>query len=103
METPDKFEARITAALEQRRDVAVPADFAARIASALPQGKVRRRRLHAGRAVSVAICVLMLVAMVALAPRASESLTNHASLAELCLTAALGAMACWLGLKWRQV
>jgi hypothetical protein len=62
----DQFDALLTAALEHQPEIAVPADFAARIAASLPAQRTVRVT-HYGRAAAW-LCMLLLIAGVALLP-----------------------------------
>ena len=103
VEQAESFEHRITAALERRADPAVPAGFAARVASTLPATRHARASLHLGRTAAVIASVLMLAAMLWLAPHSAPRFTDIAFDAELLLMAELATVAAWLVLNWREV
>jgi hypothetical protein len=106
-------EERITLALEQPPAVAVPADFAARVMTQLPERKVarvdsghglwpsrtRRRRTHYGRnamlAGAVLLCCLLVTGAVASKGDAAWRLAEWTALAQL------SGIALWYGLAWR--
>jgi hypothetical protein len=100
-------EDRITRALERVPTVEVPADFAARLMTRLPERKVARvpagwfvRRTHYGRNVLLAgaallCCVLVMAAM------ASNGATAW-WLMEWTALGQLAGIALWWGLAWRM-
>jgi hypothetical protein len=112
--TPEKDlqrveEDRITHALEQAPAVTVPADFAARVMTQLPERKAARvpdwrglfvRRTHYGRNAMLAgaalLCCLLLVA-----GAASHGDPIAWRLAEWTALAQLAGIALWCGLAWR--
>jgi hypothetical protein len=99
----DRFEARITAALERRDGVPVPPDFSVRVAAALPPRTAPRPAHHVGRTVAMVLVALSLVSMMLIAPHSTASYTNLPFDAEVLLMAELAAIAGWLGLNWREV
>ncbi len=96
-ETVDpEFEAMLTARLEQRAEVLVPADFAARVRGALPAVKPARRRVQLGRTVTFAAMGVLAVALFALAPHAAPTFGNVAFDLELMVLVELGGLAYWV-------
>jgi hypothetical protein len=105
--TPERnAEERITRALEQVPAVAVPADFAARVMTQLPERKVARvpaglfvRRTHYGRNAMLAgaalLCCLLLVGAIASNGDAVWRLAEWTALTQL------AGIALWCGLAWR--
>jgi hypothetical protein len=105
--TPERHEEdRITRALERVPTVAVPADFAARVMTRLPERTVARvpagwfvRRTHYGRNVLLAGAALLCCVLV-MAGVASNGGTGW-WLAEWTALAQLAGIALWCGLAWR--
>ena len=107
--TPERNEEeRITLALEQAPAVAVPADFAARVMTQLPERKVGRmaagrglfiRRTHYGRNAMLAGTVLLCCLLVAGAAASKGDAAWR--LAEWTALAQLSGIALWYGLAWR--
>jgi hypothetical protein len=105
--TPERHEEdRITRALERVPTVAVPADFAARVMTRLPERKVARvpeglfvRRTHYGRNAMLAgaalLCCLLLVGAILSKGDAVWRLAEWTALAQL------AGIALWCGLAWR--
>jgi len=92
-----EMEAAITRALEQRREVAVPAEFAARVVQALPPVAASRPRVAVGRTTAIAGVVVLTAALFALAPHAQPSFASFGFDVELLLMAQLCGIAYWLG------
>ena len=90
------FEAKLTRALECRPEPAVPMDFAARVAAALPPARPARKPMQVGRTVGLAAAAVLGVALVALAPHATPTFNNWAFDFELVVIAQLGGIAYWL-------
>jgi len=99
----DSFEQRIVAALEREKDIAVPVDFAARVAASLPAVRPARRKLHAARIAAVLAAVVLLVAMLWAAPRTSESFASIGFQVELGATVLLALLAGLMARAWRNV
>ena len=89
------FESRLTAALERREEVAIPADFAARIAAQLPVLQPVRRRIHAGRTIGILAAIVCVLALAWLAPHTAPSFTSVAFDVELLLFVQLACIAAW--------
>jgi len=90
------FDAKLTRALERRPEPAVPADFASRVAAALPPAAPAPKPMQVGRTVGLAAAAVLGVALVALAPHASPAFNNWAFDFELVVIAQLGGIAYWL-------
>jgi hypothetical protein len=91
--------------LAQQPPVAIPANFAARVAAqaaALPQRKPARQARY-GRIAVFAAASLLLVALFALAPFAGSSPTSAGFLAEMVVLAQLGGLVYWLGRTPREM
>jgi hypothetical protein len=97
-DTPENFEARLTRALEQAPQPAVPAEFATRVAAALPATRPRTRRVSVATTVAVLAAVVMLAGLLWLAPRSAPQFNNWAFDGELLLVTYLMALAFWFGL-----
>jgi len=108
--TPEKDlqrveEDRITHALEQAPEVAVPAGFAARVMATVPEQKVARvpahgffvRRTHYGRNAMLAGAAVLLCCLLV----AGHGGGVAWQLAEWTALAQLGGIALWCGLAWR--
>jgi hypothetical protein len=92
----DALETAITRALEQQPNVAIPADFAARVRASLPvQPKVGRRR-SVGRIAATAAAAGLVVALCWLAPHARPSFESVAFDMEMLMLAELAGVAAWL-------
>ena len=91
-----EFEAAITRALEQHSEPVIPADFASRVAAALPAQRASRSRVQIGRSSAVAGAVVLTGALFALAPHAAPSFTSFAFDLELMVLAQLAAIAWFL-------
>jgi hypothetical protein len=100
-EQSQNFEAKLTRALEQRPEVAVPAEFAARVRAALPaQMPVRARgTVRVSRTAAMVSGVVLLVAMCWLAPHSSASFRSAAFDMELVLLAELAGVVVWMGMR----
>jgi hypothetical protein len=101
-------EERIVRALEQAPVVTVPAEFAARVMTQLPERKVARvpaehglfmRRTHYGRNAMLAGAALLCCLLVAAA--AGHGGGTAWQLAEWTALAQLGGITLWCGLAWR--
>jgi len=77
MDTRDNLDASITRALEKQPDVAVPADFTARVMQSLPPRR-NRRKIPVGRVGLVTGMLALLLTMFVLAPHATPQWTNFA-------------------------
>jgi hypothetical protein len=94
-----KMEAAISRALEARREVAVPLDFAARVRASLPAPVPVRPRVGVGRTAAVVGAAVLLVVLFLLAPHAQASFGNVVFDVELLLLAQVGGIAYWLGVR----
>ncbi len=101
---PDKTMQSIIEALETAPHVNVPDDFAARVMARLPQQSTRRLRMpalparsHYGRTAAVTCMVILVVAMVVLAPHTMQSRTL--GYMQALLFAQLAALLLWIGLN----
>jgi len=90
--TPDqarrRFEALLTAALEHKPAVAVPAGFAARVAALVPARAAAIRATHYGRIISYVSMALLLMVLAWLPvahPADLRNITSWTSLTELVL------------------
>ena len=90
------MEAAITRALEQRKEPAVPVDFAVRVRLALPPRPVARASAHVGRLMAMVAAVVLTIALFVLAPHAAPSFESVSFDVELMLLAELGGIAYWL-------
>ena len=90
------FEAKLTRALESRPEPAVPMDFAARVAGALPPALPARKPMQVGRTVGLAAAAVLGVALFVIAPHAAPTFGNWAFDFELVVIAQLGGIAYWL-------
>jgi hypothetical protein len=97
--TQRKFDAMLTAALERQPEIAVPANFAARLSASLPAARPAQRAVrttHYGRTIATA-CTLLLIAALFLVPilyphslgTHSPSLHNNAFVLEIFFTLVL--------------
>ncbi len=99
MSDANEFEAGITRALDRKPEVAVPADFAARVRAALPaQPKVRTQR-SVGRIAAGVAAVGLVLALCVLAPHARPGVQNMAFALEMVLVVELVGVAAWLGMR----
>ena len=99
MSDASEFEGAITRALDRRPEVAVPADFAAKVRAALPaRPKVRQRRSVGLTAAGVAAVGLVL-ALCWLAPHARPNFESMAFDLEMVLVVELVGVAAWLGMR----
>lgn len=99
MSDANELEAAITRALDRKPEVAVPADFAARVRAALPaQPKVRARR-SVGQMAAVTGAVVLLAGLCALAPHVRPSFGSVAFDLEMVLMVELMGVAAWLGMR----
>ena len=94
-----KVEAAISRALEARRDVVVPMDFAAKVRASLPAAVPVRPRVRVGRVAAIVGAVVLLVALFVLAPHAQASFGNVVFDVELLVLAQVGGIAWWLGVR----
>lgn len=92
------LDAMIDLALEHRREVAVPADFAGRVMRSLPPRPKRRSPVSVGRFITVFAAAVLLLIMFILAPQAHPNLANFAFDMELVMLAQLGGIA-FLGMR----
>ncbi len=99
MSDASEFEDAITRALDRKPEVAVPADFGAKVRAALPaQPKVRERRSVGLTAAGVGAAGLV-VALCWLAPHARPSFASMAFDLEMVLVVELVGVAAWLGMR----
>jgi hypothetical protein len=97
-------EAMVTRALERRPEIAVPEDFAARVARSLPakEPKGAEARPVFGRAAGYLATAAMMVVLVALAlmhPEALSAGRGFLFAVEMLVVAQLLAVVFWLGMK----
>lgn len=90
------LDAGIAGALEQAPEVAIPADFAARVRASLPTRPLARPRPSAARIAATGAAAASLVALCWLAPHAPPSFQSLAFDMELALLAELAVIAGWL-------
>jgi hypothetical protein len=90
------FDAKLVRALERRPEPMVPADFASRVAAALPPAAPARKPMQVGRIVGLTAAAVLGVALVALAPHAAPTFASWAFDFELVVIAQLGGIAYWL-------
>jgi len=87
-----KLDAMLTAALERRPEVAVPAGFTARVMTSLPARRPVRATTHYGRLAAYICMVLLVAAMLWIGrsgPAFSLSLGNMSFVLEMLCTLAL--------------
>jgi hypothetical protein len=91
-------EARIDRAIEQKPDVQIPADFAAKIAASAVVQPSRRRRFKPqfGPMIALLSAPLAAVALFALAPHTSPNLKSLSFDAEVVLLAELAFIGWWI-------
>ena len=99
MSDANEFEAAITRALDHKPEVAVPADFAARVRAALPAQPKAKARRSVGREVAMVATVGLVVALCVLAPHARPSFESVAFDLEMVLVVELMGVAAWLGMR----
>ena len=97
------MDALLTAALEEKPDVTIPADFAARVTANLPacpvQQAVPRRPRHWGLAAAAATVTVLLVVCFA----GPASANSWVSIAFVMLVAMeIAGLALWLGPRWME-
>jgi hypothetical protein len=86
-----KFDAMLTAALERQPEIAIPANFAARVAASVPAVRPAQRAVrvtHYGRTIATACTLLLMIALVlipVLRPQFHVSLHNAAFALEMLL------------------
>jgi hypothetical protein len=90
------LDAAIVRSLEQPPEVAIPADFAARVRAALPTQAPRRRPASAGRIAAMVATAVSIVAVFALAAHAQPSFSSIHFDIELLLIAELAVILPWL-------
>jgi hypothetical protein len=95
----DRDDAVIVQALEVRREVAVPEDFAARVMGSLPELPVVRPRARVGRAAAMVAAGVVLVAVFALAPHARPEFSSLSFDLEMVLLAELAGIGWWVGVR----
>lgn len=106
MNEQDELTQRITAALDTKPAIAAPADFSARLMARLPEQPTRRvlpamrETSNYGQMVTLAMLVLLLVAMVFAAVFFGRS--SAWNLAEDLLFLQFGALTLWLVLSRRR-
>ena len=93
------IEGAITRALEERREIAVPEDFAARVCSSLPAKAAVRRKMSVGKTVAMVMVVVTLSAVFVLASRAPMNFANLAFDVECALMLQLAAIMYWLAAR----
>jgi hypothetical protein len=89
----------IVQALERRKEIAVPEDFAARVRASLPAKPVVKRRIGVGKSVAIVMAVLAAVVVFALAPHTTMSFTSFAFDLELVMMLQLFGIVYWLAAK----
>ena len=92
----DNFDARVTRALERRPELAVPANFSARVAAALPPPRRVRPPMQVGRRTALVALVVLGLSLFALASHAAPTFGSLAIDIELVVIAELGGIAYWL-------
>ena len=98
----DIAEARMTASLERRPVVTIPADFAARVMKHLPEKRPRSAPLRVGSTAayfSSAVVALALLVLARTNPQAVTPVNSFAFLFEMLLVAELLAVGYWLGTR----
>jgi hypothetical protein len=98
----EEFEAVMTRALERSPELpplAIPVDFAARVAASLPQQRTARPAVRVGRIAAIVAMVVLAIVLFVLAPHASPSFASFTFDIELIVLAQLGAIAYWLSTK----
>lgn len=98
----DSFEARIVAALEQAPSVQPSESFAGELMSRVQALPRRARRGYAGRTGLLVFAVLLVGALLWLAPRATASFGNIAFDLEMLALALLAGLCCLLPKLWRE-
>jgi len=107
MNEQDELTQRITAALEMKPSIAVPADFFTRLLARLPQRRAMRGlpamplRSNYGQRVTLVMLALLLVAMVCAAAIFGRS--DAWNLAEDVLLLQFGALTLWFVLSRRRL
>jgi hypothetical protein len=105
-DTADRaLDARIVRALEEFPRVQIPTDFAARVASRIPAhtARLRSARIQSrrfGYTIAAACLIVLAVAMLAVAPRASHN--TFWIVMECTLCAQFCLLAAWLGMPRRE-
>jgi hypothetical protein len=92
----------LTAALDRRPAVSIPADFAARVMGRLPEAPRHRKQSRAGSRVgyiSVGLVAGVLLLLVGENPAAFSAGKGFAFVFEMMLLAELMAVGCWLGTR----
>lgn len=97
--TQEFSDTSLTRLLERAPQVPVPADFAARVCSALPKSLPSPRPASAAQPVAMVFAVLIAAALFAMAPHARASVESVAFWIELVLLMELGGIAYWLTVK----
>jgi hypothetical protein len=99
MSDANEFEDAITRALDRKPEVAVPADFAAKVRASLPaQPKVRAQR-SVGQITAGVAAVGLVLALWVLAPHARPSFGSVAFDLEMVLVVELMGVVTWLGMR----
>ena len=91
----------LTLALEAKPEVAVPADFAARVAGAVPAHQPRRQRARAPRHWGLATAMAVVTVLLIVCFTASAPANNWVGLVFLSVVATeIAGLALWLGPGW---
>ncbi|HEV2575981.1 MAG TPA: hypothetical protein VGU25_02110 [Acidobacteriaceae bacterium] len=95
---PMTDDARLTAALEHKPELQIPADFAAKVAALAVAQPPRRRRIvpQFGSLIALLSVPVAALALFALALHATPNLHSLSFDIELALLAELGIIGCWL-------
>jgi hypothetical protein len=99
-----RVDSQMTAALEHPPAIAIPADFASRVAAkaaAMPQRKRTARPMYA-RAVSILLVALLLGVLFLVAPHAQPSFASVAFDTEMSGVLLLGVLVYWLAYVPKQ-
>jgi hypothetical protein len=96
------LDAAIVRSLEQAPEVAIPADFAARVRASLPPQKPRKARGSAARTSAIIAVAAGLAGTFWLAPRMTPSFTSLSFDLEMLLLAELAVVIAWLAQPRRE-
>jgi hypothetical protein len=98
LRTPANMDSRIDRAVEQKPEVQIPADFAAKVAARAVVQPARRRRLKPqfGPMIALLSAPLAAVALFALAPHTAPNLKSLSFDAEVVLLAELAFIGWWI-------
>ena len=99
MMTDNEVEAMVTKVIERQPELAVPADFAARVMANLPTVRKRRAAMNLGRKMAIAGAGVLALTLFALAPHTAPSFTNFSFDVELLLLLELAGIGYWFALK----